>query len=69
MTIHRMEHVGITVDDLDAATAFFLDLGLELEGKTSVEGEVVDRIVGLEGVRSDVVILRTPDGSAKLELP
>jgi catechol 2,3-dioxygenase-like lactoylglutathione lyase family enzyme len=68
MTIRRMEHVGAVVDDLAAAIAFFLELGLELEGETSVEGQPVDRIVGLEGVRADVAILRTPDGQGKLEL-
>lgn len=68
MTVKRMEHIGVVVTDLDAATAFFLDLGLELEGRTTVEGEWVDRIVGLGGVRSDIVMLRTPDGQGKLEL-
>jgi catechol 2,3-dioxygenase-like lactoylglutathione lyase family enzyme len=51
MTIQRMEHVGIVVDDLAAATAFFVELGLELQGEGSVEGGWVDRVVGLEGVR------------------
>jgi catechol 2,3-dioxygenase-like lactoylglutathione lyase family enzyme len=69
MTVQRLEHIGIVVDDLAAATAFFVALGLEVEGKTSVEGDLVDRINGLEGVRSDVVILQTPDDHAtKLEL-
>jgi catechol 2,3-dioxygenase-like lactoylglutathione lyase family enzyme len=68
MTVKRMEHIGVVVDDLPAAIAFFLELGLELEGETSVEGRSVDRIVGLDGVRADVVILRTPDGHGKLEL-
>ena len=68
MTVRRMEHVGVVVDDLAAATAFFVALGLEVEGETSVEGPLVDRINGLEGVRADVVILRTPDASSKLEL-
>lgn len=68
MTVRRLEHVGIVVDDLPAATAFFVALGLELEGETSVEGSLVDRINGLEGVRADVVILRIPDGNGKLEL-
>jgi catechol 2,3-dioxygenase-like lactoylglutathione lyase family enzyme len=63
-----MEHVGIVVDDLASATAFFVALGLELEGETSVEGGSVDRINGLEGVRSDIVMLRTSDDSSKLEL-
>jgi catechol 2,3-dioxygenase-like lactoylglutathione lyase family enzyme len=68
MTVLRLEHIGIVVDDLVAATAFFVALGLELEGETSVEGDLVDRINGLEGVRADVVILRTPDGSSAVEL-
>jgi catechol 2,3-dioxygenase-like lactoylglutathione lyase family enzyme len=68
MTVQRLEHIGIVVDDLAAATAFFTALGLEVEGEASVEGSLVDRINGLEGVRADVVILRAPDGDAKLEL-
>ena len=68
MTVKRMDHVGIVVDDLAAATAFFAALGLELEGEASVEGRLVDRINGLEGVQADIVILRTPDGSSKIEL-
>jgi catechol 2,3-dioxygenase-like lactoylglutathione lyase family enzyme len=69
MTVLRLEHIGIVVDDLAAATAFFVALGLEVEGEASVEGGLVDRINGLEGVRSDVVMLRTPDDHAtKLEL-
>jgi catechol 2,3-dioxygenase-like lactoylglutathione lyase family enzyme len=63
-----MEHIGVVVEDLAAAKAFFLELGLELEGEASVEGPSVDRINGLEGVRADIVILQTPDGHAKLEL-
>jgi catechol 2,3-dioxygenase-like lactoylglutathione lyase family enzyme len=68
MTVQRLEHIGIVVDDLSAATAFFAALGLEVEGQASVEGDLVDRINGLEGVRADVVILRTPDGNDKVEL-
>jgi catechol 2,3-dioxygenase-like lactoylglutathione lyase family enzyme len=68
MTVQRLEHIGIVVDDLAAATAFFAALGLELEGEASVEGGSVDRINGLEGVRADIVILRTPDGNGKVEL-
>jgi catechol 2,3-dioxygenase-like lactoylglutathione lyase family enzyme len=68
MTVQRMDHVGIVVDDLAAATAFFVELGLELQGEGSVEGRWVDRIVGLEGVRSEIVMLQTPDGHARLEL-
>ena len=68
MTILRMDNIGIVVDDLKAAIAFFEELGLELEGETTVEGRSVDRIVGLEGVRSDIAMLRTPDGLSRLEL-
>jgi catechol 2,3-dioxygenase-like lactoylglutathione lyase family enzyme len=68
MTVQRLEHIGIVVDDLAAATAFFVELGLELEGEASVEGDSVDRINGLNGVRADIVMLRTPDGNGKVEL-
>src|SRR4051794_6872291 len=68
MTVQRLEHIGIVVDDLEAATAFFAALGLKLEGDASVEGVLVDRINGLAGVRADVVILRTRDGNARAEL-
>jgi catechol 2,3-dioxygenase-like lactoylglutathione lyase family enzyme len=68
MTIQRMDNVGIVVDDLAAATAFFIELGLELEGEATVEGRWVDRIVGLDGVRSDIAMLRTSDGHGRLEL-
>jgi catechol 2,3-dioxygenase-like lactoylglutathione lyase family enzyme len=68
MTIKRMDNVAIVVDDLAAATAFFVELGLELEGEATVEGPSVDRIVGLDGVRSDIAMLRTPDGHGRLEL-
>jgi catechol 2,3-dioxygenase-like lactoylglutathione lyase family enzyme len=63
-----MDHVGIVVDDLAAATEFFVELGLELQGDGTVEGRWVDRIVGLEGVRTDFAMLQTPDGSGRLEL-
>ncbi len=64
----RLEHIGSVVDDVAAATAFFTALGLELEGETSVEGDLVDRINGLDGVRADIAMLRTPEGTAQLEL-
>src|SRR4051812_45421739 len=63
-----MEHVGIVVDDLAAATAFFVELGLELQGEWQVEGDWVDRIVGLEGVQVDAAMMETPDGHGRLEL-
>ena len=68
MTIQRMENVGIVVDDLAAATAFFVELGLKLQGEGTVEGDWVDRVVGLEGVRTDLAVLETPDGRGALEL-
>jgi catechol 2,3-dioxygenase-like lactoylglutathione lyase family enzyme len=68
MTVQRLEHLGIVVDDLAAAIGFFVELGLELQGDMTVEGRAVDRIVGLEGVRSDVAFLQTPDGHGRLEL-
>jgi catechol 2,3-dioxygenase-like lactoylglutathione lyase family enzyme len=68
MKVHRIEHIGIVVNDLDAAKAFFLDLGLEVEGETEVEGELVDRLIGLKNAKSTVVQLGTPTGEAKLEL-
>jgi catechol 2,3-dioxygenase-like lactoylglutathione lyase family enzyme len=68
MTIQRMDHVGIVVEDLAAATAFFVELGLELQGEGRVEGGWVDRVVGLEGVRAEIAMLQTPDGHARVEL-
>jgi len=68
MAVQRMDHVGIVVDDLAAATAFFVELGLKLLGEGPVEGDWVDRVVGLEGVRVDVAMLETPDGHGRLEL-
>ena len=68
MALKRMDNVGIVVEDLDAAIAFFTELGMELEGKAKIEGLWADRTVGLEGLRSDIAVLRTPDGNGKLEL-
>jgi catechol 2,3-dioxygenase-like lactoylglutathione lyase family enzyme len=68
MTIQRMEHVGIVVDDLAAATEFFVELGLELQGEAAVEGRSVDRVVGLDGVRAEIAMLQTPDGHGRIEL-
>jgi catechol 2,3-dioxygenase-like lactoylglutathione lyase family enzyme len=68
MAIQRMEHVGIVVDDLAAATEFFVELGLELLGEGSVEGRWVDRVVGLDGVRVEYAMVQTPDGNGRLEL-
>jgi catechol 2,3-dioxygenase-like lactoylglutathione lyase family enzyme len=63
-----MDHVGVVVEDLAAATAFFVELGLELQGEAAVEGGWVDRVVGLEGVRAEIAMLGTPDGHVRLEL-
>jgi catechol 2,3-dioxygenase-like lactoylglutathione lyase family enzyme len=68
MTILRMDNVGVVVDDLAAAIAFFVELGLELEGETTVEGSSVDRLVGLNDVRTDIALMRTPDGHSRIEL-
>jgi catechol 2,3-dioxygenase-like lactoylglutathione lyase family enzyme len=63
-----MDNVLIVVDDLDAAKAFFAELGLELEGETTLEGRWVDRVVGLDDVRADIAMMRTPDGHSGVEL-
>ncbi|MFG1625717.1 VOC family protein [Kribbella sp. NPDC049227] len=68
MTIQRMDNVGIVFDDLEAAVAFFEELGLEVEGRAQIEGPWADHTVGLDGVRCDVAMMRTPDGHARLEL-
>lgn len=68
MTVLRMDNVGIVVDDLAAAIAFFVELGLELQGQTSVEGDWVDGVLGLDDVRADIAILRTPGGHGRIEL-
>jgi catechol 2,3-dioxygenase-like lactoylglutathione lyase family enzyme len=68
MSIQRLEHVGIVVEDLAAAVEFFVELGLEPRGRGQIEGSWVDRIVGLEGVAAELVMLRTPQGDAEIEL-
>jgi catechol 2,3-dioxygenase-like lactoylglutathione lyase family enzyme len=68
MALLRMDNVCIVVDDLAAAIAFFAELGLELEGQAPIEGRWVDRIVGLDGVRVDIAMMRMPDGHGRLEL-
>src|SRR5436309_11844570 len=68
MTLQRMDNVLIVVDDLEAVKAFFAELGMELEGETTVEGPWVDSTVGLDGVRADIAMLRTPDGQGRVEL-
>ena len=68
MTIKRMDHVSVVVDDLPAAIAFFTTLGMALEGERPVEGSWVDRLCGLEGVQVDITMMRTPDGHGRVEL-
>ena len=68
MTVKRMDNVGIVVEDLDAAIAFFTELGLTLEGRTRVEGEWAGRVTGVRGQRVEVAMMRTPDGHSRLEL-
>ena len=68
MTIKRLDHVSVVVDDLTAAIAFFTALGMTLEGEAPVEGTWVDRVNGLESVQVDIVMMRTPDGQGRLEL-
>jgi catechol 2,3-dioxygenase-like lactoylglutathione lyase family enzyme len=66
--VRRFDHVGITVANIDTATEFFVGLGLEVEGRMFMEGEFVDTVIGIAGSRSEIVMLRPPDGGAGLEL-
>jgi glyoxalase/bleomycin resistance protein/dioxygenase superfamily protein len=66
--IRRFDHVGITVDDLDSVTAFFVGLGLKVEGRTFVEGEFLDTVIGIPDSRTEIVMLRLPDGGTGIEL-
>lgn len=68
MTIKRMDHVSVVVDDLPAAVSFFTTLGMTREGEMRIEGAWVDRVNGIEGVQVDIVMMRTPDGHGRLEL-
>jgi catechol 2,3-dioxygenase-like lactoylglutathione lyase family enzyme len=68
MTVQRMDNVGIVVESLDAAIAFFAELGLELEGRATVEGEWAGRVTGLGDQRVEIAMMRTPDGHSRLEL-
>src|SRR5512142_959872 len=68
MTLQRMDNVLIVVNDLEAAKAFFVELGMELEGETTVEGPLVDHLIGLQNVRATLALLRTPDGHGRIEL-
>src|SRR3954464_304980 len=68
MTVKRMDNVGIVVEDLDAAIAFFTELGLELEGRAPIQGDWADGVTGLRGMRVEIAMMRTPDGHGRLEL-
>ena len=68
MTLQRMDNVLIVVDDLEAVKAFFVELGMEVEGETTVEGPSVDRLIGLQNVRATLALMRTPDGHGRIEL-
>lgn len=68
MAIVRMDNVLIVVDDLEAMIAFFVELGMELEGRMPIEGEWVDRVIGIDGSRAEIATLRTPDGHGRIEL-
>ena len=68
MAIQRLDHVSVVVGDLQAAVAFFVELGMELEGEAPIEGPWVDRVNALDGVKVDIAMMRTPDGHGRLEL-
>ncbi len=68
MTVKRMDNVGIVVENLDAAIAFFTELGLELEGRAAIEGDWADGVTGLRDMRVEIAMMRTPDGHSRLEL-
>jgi catechol 2,3-dioxygenase-like lactoylglutathione lyase family enzyme len=68
MALQRMDNVLIVVDDLEAVKAFFVALGMELEGETTVEGLSVDHLIGLQNVRATLALMRTPDGHGRIEL-
>ncbi len=68
MTLKRMDNVGIVVDSLDAAISFFVELGLELEGRATIEGDWAGRVTGLRDQRVEIAMMRTPDGHSRLEL-
>jgi catechol 2,3-dioxygenase-like lactoylglutathione lyase family enzyme len=68
MTLRRMDNVLIVVEELEAAQAFFAELGMELEGKTTVEGAWAGKVIGLNDVRADITMMKTPDGHGRVEL-
>jgi catechol 2,3-dioxygenase-like lactoylglutathione lyase family enzyme len=68
MSVKRMDNVGIVVEDIDAAVAFFTELGLELEGRAPIAGDWADAVTGLQDMRVEIAMMRTPDGHSRLEL-
>src|SRR3954451_21177271 len=68
MTVKRMDNVGIVVEDIDAAIAFFTELGLVLEGRAAIEGDWADGVTGLRDMRVEIAMMRTPDGHSRLEI-
>ncbi|MEU8076622.1 VOC family protein [Catellatospora citrea] len=68
MAVHRMDNVGIVVDDLDTAVAFFTELGMELEGRMPIEGSWAGKVVGIDGTRTEVAMMRVPNAAGRLEL-
>lgn len=68
MKIHRIDHIGVNVDDLDAAKAFFVDLGMEVQGEGDMESSLLDKVTGLNGAKTAIVWLGTPDGQTNIEL-
>ena len=66
--LQRLDNIAIVVDDLPAAKAFFTELGMELEGEATLEGSLVDRLISLDGVRTDIAMMRTPNGPGRIEL-
>jgi catechol 2,3-dioxygenase-like lactoylglutathione lyase family enzyme len=68
MTIKRMDNIGIVVEDIDATIGFFTELGLELEGRAPIEGDCADGVTGLQGMRVEIAMMRTPDGHSRFEI-
>jgi catechol 2,3-dioxygenase-like lactoylglutathione lyase family enzyme len=68
LALQRMDNVGIVVESLDAAIAFFAELGLELEGRATIEGDWAERVTGLRHMRVEIAMMRTPDGHSRLEI-
>src|SRR5690349_9168720 len=68
MKLHRMDHVGIIVNDLDAAIAFFVDLGFEVQGRAQMDGDLLETVVALDGAKTDFAMVKLPDGEATIEI-